>query len=453
MPLTPVFAHGIVGRADLPIPAELFAAAAAAVLVVSFLGLASLWSEPRLQEPRERRLARVPRVVEILTGALGIAAFALVAYSGLAGTDNQQDNLAPSAVYVFFWIGIPMLSILLGDVFRAFNPWRAIGRAAGWVAARVAGPDALPEPLPYPERLGRWPAVAGLLAFGICELVWGAGREPGTLGVLMFVHLAIQLVGMSVYGVERWTRDGDAFGAYFGMFARLAPLGALDGAIVARRPGAGAVRLVPRPGTATLLLVGIAITAFDGAAEGSLFGEVAPTLQDALTGLGVSIPLALEATFAIGLAVTIGVVAAIYWGAVEGMPRTAQASRSRLGGALAHSLIPILAAYVLAHYFSLLAYNGQDLWRLLSDPLGDGSDPLGGAGSTIDYSVVSATAIWYVQVGALVAGHVAALVLAHDRALVLYGNPRDAARSQLVMLVAMVCFTFLGLWLLSVANA
>lgn len=166
----------------------------------------------------------MPRVVEILTGALGIAALALVAYSGLAGTDNQQDNLAPSAVYVFFWIGIPMLSILLGDVFRAFNPWRAIGRAAGWVAARVAGPDALPEPLPYPERLGRWPAVAGLLAFGICELVWGAGREPGTLGVLMFVHLAIQLVGMSVYGVERWTGDGDAFGAYFGMFARLAPL-------------------------------------------------------------------------------------------------------------------------------------------------------------------------------------------------------------------------------------
>ena len=35
-------------------------------------------------------------------------------------------------------------------------------------------------------------------------------------------------------------------------------------------------------------------------------------------------------------------------------------------------------------------------------------------------------------------GHVAALVLAHDRALVVYGSPRAAARSQIVMLVVMV---------------
>jgi len=122
------------------------------------------------------------------------------------------------------------------------------------------------------------------------------------------------------------------------------------------------------------------------------------------------------------------------------------------GAQLVHSLIPILAAYVVAHYFSLLAYQGQDLWRLASDPLGNGSDLLGGTGATIDYGVVSATAIWYVQVGALVLGHVAALVLAHDRALVIYGSHRDATRSQLVMLVLMVCFTCLGLWLLSAAN-
>ena len=115
--------------------------------------------------------------------------------------------------------------------------------------------------------------------------------------------------------------------------------------------------------------------------------------------------------------------------------------------------MPILAAYVVAHYFSLLAYNGQDLWRLASDPLGHGSDLFGGAGATIDYGVVSATAIWYIQVGALVVGHVAGLVLAHDRALALYGSHRDATRSQLVMLVVMVCFTCLGLWLLSVANS
>ena len=127
-------------------------------------------------------------------------------------------------------------------------------------------------------------------------------------------------------------------------------------------------------------------------------------------------------------------------------------TRVELGRSLVHTLVPIAAAYVVAHYFSLVAYNGQDLWRLASDPLGDGSDLFGGADAGIDYSVVSATAIWYVQVAALVTGHVLALVLAHDRALALYEDPKQATRSQVVMLVLMVCFTCLGLWLLSAAN-
>jgi hypothetical protein len=116
-----------------------------------------------------------------------------------------------------------------------------------------------------------------------------------------------------------------------------------------------------------------------------------------------------------------------------------------------HTLIPIAAAYLVAHYFSLLAYNGQSLWILASDPLGNGSDIFGTAGNAIDYSVISATGIWYVQVGALVLGHVAGLVLGHDRALAVYGSPKAAAGSQVVMLVVMVMFTVLGLWLLSAA--
>ncbi len=65
---------------------------------------------------------------------------------------------------------------------------------------------------------------------------------------------------------------------------------------------------------------------------------------------------------------------------------------------------------------------------------------------------MSANAIWYVQVGALVLGHVAGLVLAHDRALLVFSDARDATRSQYPMLAVMVAFTSLGLWLLSSGN-
>ena len=63
--------------------------------------------------------------------------------------------------------------------------------------------------------------------------------------------------------------------------------------------------------------------------------------------------------------------------------------------------------------------------------------------------MISTKGIWYVQVGALIVGHVSGLILAHDRAVAIYRRVEDAARSQYWMLVVMVGFTSLGLWLLS----
>jgi hypothetical protein len=446
-----VIAHGIVGRADLPVPTTFFGVGAAIVLVASFAALAAGWTRPRLERLRTRPLFGIPLVVEVVLGAVGVVAFAASAYAGLAGTELQSGNLAPTAVYVGFWVGVPFASLLFGDVFRLLSPWRAIGRAVGGTLRRVGGAD-MPEPLPYPERVGRWPAAAGIFAFAICELCWAYAREPRGLAILMLVYLAIQLVGMSLYGVEAWTRNADAFGVWFGLVAHLAPVGrSADGRLVLRPPIAPATRLVATAGTAGLLITAIGSTGFDGAKEGPLFNSIAGTLQDAFGGLGLSKGLALEFAFVIGLIMAVAIIALVWTAGMAGMRDAPGLDRTGLSRKFAHTLIPIAAGYLVAHYFSLLAYNGQDLWRLASDPLGHGSDLFGGANRGIDYSVVSATAIWYVQTGALVLGHVAGLVLAHDRALVVYGNPRDATRSQVVMLVVMVLFTLLGMWLLSAA--
>ena len=149
----------------------------------------------------------------------------------------------------------------------------------------------------------------------------------------------------------------------------------------------------------------------------------------------------------------IAVVSGLYMIGVAGI-RTIDRTRSAtdLARAFAHTLVPIAFAYVFAHYCTLLVFQGQAIGYLASDPLGDGSNLLGTASSTIDYGVLTANATWYLQIGALVIGHVAGLVLAHDRALVVYERVGDATRSQYWMLAIMVCFTSLGLWLLSVAN-
>ncbi len=152
----------------------------------------------------------------------------------------------------------------------------------------------------------------------------------------------------------------------------------------------------------------------------------------------------------VGLLACVGVVALVYQAGVAGMRTVGRGhDADELRAQFAHTLIPIAFAYALAHYFSLLAYQGQAIGYLISNPLGDGSNLFGTANATIDYGIIAGTGIWYVQVLSLVTGHVAGLALAHDRAVAMYRDPKEALRSQSWMLVVMVGFTSLGLWLLS----
>jgi hypothetical protein len=447
----PSFAHGIVGKKDLPIPSWLFGWAAAIVLIVSFVGLAFGWQEPRLHRVRERLLLRLPRALEVLAGAVGIALFVLTVYAGLAGEQNIQENLAPSMIFIAFWVGLVVLSLLFGDVFAALNPWRAIGRAVGWVAGRLGQPAA---PLPYPERLGRWPAVAGLFAFAWLELASQDRNDPSFLATMALVYAAVQLCGMAVYGERAWTANADGLAVYFRTIARLSPLRWESGRVYLRAPGIGAVGLRTVPGTTAFLLVSIGTTSFDGFSAGPLWADILDPLETVIRDIGVggTWPTALAAT--LGMLAWVGLVAGLYYLGIAGV-RTVDRARSReeLARLFAHTLIPIAAAYVLAHYFSLLTANGQVLIALLSDPLGHGADYLGTADVKPNLGWISANGVWYVQIAALLAGHVTALVLAHDRALELYRDGRAATRSQYWMLGVMVGFTSLGLWLLSVGNS
>ncbi|MEA2289876.1 MAG: hypothetical protein QOD55_1873, partial [Solirubrobacteraceae bacterium] len=207
-------AHGLVGRQDLPIPRWLFAWGAAVVLVVSFVALAVLWPKPRLEQAREKRVLSVPAALEVLCGVIGVAGFVLVVWAGFAGSQTGTANLAPTVIYVIFWVGIPFVSAVFGDVFAAFNPWRAVARGAAWLAGRVSG-GRLPAPMAYPAWLGRWPAALGILVFAWVELVYVNRDDPSTLAALALLYAAVQLIGMSLYGIETWTRNADAFGVYF----------------------------------------------------------------------------------------------------------------------------------------------------------------------------------------------------------------------------------------------
>jgi hypothetical protein len=453
-------AHALVGRKDLPVPAWLFAWGASLVLIISFALLSVAWTTARLQEEDWRplpgwfsRLVLNP-ATEAICGLIGVGLFVLVLYAGFRGIEDPTHNFSIIFVFYTFWLGLVLVSVLFGDVFRAFNPWRAIGRAMSGGFRLVAGQSGS-TPFSYPERLGRWPAVLGVLLFVWLELIAGGGvaPTPHKVAVATVIYSVITFACMALFGVEEWIGRGEAFNAYFGMFSQLGSLEAREREVGRRRFLTGAPQWAAIPGAAALVLTSIAVTSFDGAQEGVWSGTIRWTFERC-SDLGLSLPDSFRVANTIWLLITLAGIAGLYWLGVKGM-HTVRGSLPtlELGRSFAHTLIPIALAYLVAHYFSAFLYQEQAQFTyLLSDPLGHGSDLFGTAGGGINYGIVGSNTVWYVQVAALVTGHVLALTLAHDRALAVYDNVRHASRSQYFMLAVMVGFTCFGLFLLSQAN-
>jgi hypothetical protein len=451
-------AHGIVGRADLPIPVWLFSWTAAIVLVVSFVALSTLWRTPQLQEQHLREVVRLPRALELLASAVGVGLFALVLYSGFVGAQVALANFAVTFIYVIFWVGTPLASVLFGDVFRAFSPWRTCARVLNALVRLIRSPSrssAASEVRQwrYPERLGMWPAVAVIVGFAWLELVYEpADRDrPSTLAALSLGYFLAMLIGMMSFGVDEWSARADGFGAYFNLLSRLSAVCRDErGVVCLRRPLSGITNLPIRPGTVALICTIIGTTTFDGFSNGGVWRNLEPSVQSLFAELGFNQTPAYELAYSVGLLFCLGLIRAVYRIGIAGVRSVSERYDTRqLTDAFAHTLVPIGFAYVLAHYFSLLIWQGQAIGYLASDPLGNGANLFGTSSYQIDYNIISFAAIWYVQVAALLAGHVAGLALAHDRALVMYDNVEEAVRSQYWMLAVMVTFTSFGLWLLS----
>jgi hypothetical protein len=433
----PASAHGIGGRLDLPVPIWLFVYGAAAAVIISFVALGALWRQPRLEEDPPGR-ALPDWMQPFLTGpapnvvarAASLALFLLVVVAAGSGDDSSATNLAPVFVFVWFWVGLAFAHALFGNWWATLSPWDTIARALGiGERARVR----------YSKALGAWPAALLLLCFLWLELVYPNAASPRALFAAILVYTAITLTGMAVFGREAWSRNGEAFAVYFELLSRLAPL-ARDGQgrVVLRPPLAGLPSLRPRPGLVAFVMVVIGSTTFDGFTGTRLWQEWTGTLTGA-------------ADIAAGTAGLLGTIAAV--GLAYAVAMLAASSVARipwhpLAVRFVHSLVPIAFAYVAAHYFSFLVLEGQAGLALLSDPLGRGWDLLGTAGWTVNLALISAIAIWYVQVGAIVAGHVAGVILAHDRSLAAFRGGH-ALRTQYALLAVMVMFTVGGLLILS----
>jgi hypothetical protein len=432
-----VGAHGIGGQGDLPISLGLAISGAVAALVVSFTVLAVAWREPRFDaatsgRPAPRWLNRIVASTwfRLFLRLFGFAAFLFTAVAAVFGEDTSTNPVF-GIFYVLLWVVVPLSSVLLGPVWKAISPVRSIN----WLFAKLSGSDPDRGLFDYPARLGYWPAALGLYAFVWIELVYPSATSLGSVRFWCAVYVALMLIGGALFGNTFYER-ADPFEVFSSLVAKLSPWSMRDGALIVRSPLANLDSVEVRPGLVAVTGTLFGSTAYDSFRESTPWvkfiqgSDISGTL---LTNLGLlSFCLAAIAVFSLGSVLT-GVEKVRRW---------------ELPNQFAHSIIPIVVGYLVAHYFRYAFEVGQATLIYASDPLGTGRDLFGTGDASVNYALsYHPTLLANIKVGAVVLGHVLGVVAAHDRAVKLLPR-RHQLTGQLPLLVAMVMFTAGGLYLL-----
>ena len=458
----PAGAHGFGQRYDLPLPLSLYLFGAAAAVILSFVvvGLcarhaAGVRGYPRI-DLTTYRLGRwlAHPVLLALLKIVGAGGLILTVTAGFFGNQDPYRNIAPTLVWIVWWVGFAVFSAFLGDLWAVVNPWRSLFDGADRVYRMLTGRTGFALGLSYPEACGVWPAVGLLLAVSWTELVFPSPAVPANIGWLALAYSAVTWAGMAAFGSETWIKHGEVFAVFFGLFARFAP----TEAVIRGRPGARGLALRPfaagllanAPTSASMVAFVLAVLSsvlYDGLLTTPEWSEAEQRLVGLLPARGEAASLIVRT---IGLLAFWGVFLSAYL-AVSAVMSAAAGRRSSRGMAqsFAFTLVPIAIAYHLAHYLAYLLTQGQYVVPLASDPFGYGWDLFGTAGYRVNIAIVGARFAWYAAVTSIVAGHIVAVYLADVRAHQLPWPRRAALRSQVPLTALMVIYTFISLSILS----
>ncbi|MBF6329433.1 hypothetical protein IU452_12980 [Nocardia transvalensis] len=428
-----VLAHGLGGAADLPIPLSYALIGASWALTFSVVLLFFAWRTPRLDpdapgRPLPDRIRRLidARATRAVLASASLALTVAVLLTAWFGPTDSARNPVPGIVYIFVWVGAMVASLVFGPVWKLLSPPRALHG----VLCRLLRRPVDRAPLRYPDSWGLRPAVLGLFSFVWLEL---ASPEPGSVAavaVWVVAYLAVTTCGLFLFG-PIWAERADPLEVYSSLLARLGPL-ARDrrGGFTLRTPLTNLSSTPAVAGSAAVACTLLGSTAFDSF---STF----PAWRNAVDQFGGgSAPLATVVRTA-GLLAFIAAVFIIFRTAARAVGGLQPSERALLPQRLAHSLTPIVAGYVIAHYLTFLVEKGQATLKLC-----------GLTDLQVHYVLSTHPALLGgIKVLAVLTGHILGVTAAHDRSLRLF-PPAHRLTGQLTLVLAMVGFTFTGLYLL-----
>ena len=455
--MMPAYAHGFEERYDLPVPLGYVVAGACVTVFITFI-FAIVFVRRRpgllLQPASGSGFFVDPRVLHWLfrlTRSVAWLLFVLTIVSALWGSADPLMNLAPTLVWIIWWVGMSFGVLLFGNFWPALDPWRTSFDLLEFCARKLGLSRGIALHWTWPAGLGVWPAVIFLLVWCWLEVVYPIATSPFKLGCAALTWSVVNMTGMVCFGRATWQRHADVFSLYFSILGHLAPVHfqRRPPMICWRPAGHGLLiqNLMRMAGQVGFVMAMLATVLFDGLHGGAAWKVFEQGLKKAVPQL-----MDINGYFAgtAGLvAVWLGFLAAYLLTCRlcerlhrVGVAPTADAS---IATRFVPALVPIAAAYCVAHNFSSLLVQGQSVFQLLSDPFGRQWDLFGTARFYPDITIVDAKLTWYVAVVAIVAGHVMSIGLSHRIALDLRLSAGRTALVTLPLTVLMVLYTAISL--------
>jgi len=447
------------------------------------------------------RAAVRSRIFRFCMQATFVAMFALIVAAGLFGNQNPALNIAPMLTWTIWWAVLIILIMFAGKAWCYVCPWDAI---AGWtekLAFWRKVDSGLSLGLKWP-RVVRNILIATILFIGLTwvELGFGVTMKPRITAYLAIAMLLMAIVSAMLFDRKSFCRYGCLVGRVSGLYA-------LFGGMEVRSKSAGTCKSCktkecvtgsettygcptflypgklstntyciqcmecvqgcphdnlalnlrpwgsdlagegkPRADEAYLALLMLAITGFHGL-------TMTPVWQHLVDGFRGVLGVGRIPAFSVGMALLMLGPIAVY-AVLVGVSKLLadRSSASTLDYRdyfirYAYCMLPIALFYHVAHNLEHLLMEGPKIISMVSDPFGWGWNVFGTAGWIIP-PMISLDKLWLLQVFLVLVGHVYSLWLANKTSRRLFGDARAAFRSQLPMLMGMICFSVFSLWLL-----
>ena len=405
-----IFHHGIGSVGDLPIPFETVLNVSAWVIILTFVFLKISWKKSVLVQKEVIVEQRQPWLGKIF----GVFILSLLILPGLIGNEEAKTSITPLIIWVFLWIGVPVLGLVFGDIYSKFNPLSII-----------------PSPEKKPSTV--WFAAALFLGLTWFELVWRKPGNPTHIGIVFILLMLITTVTRIIF--SKASIEVDPLHLLHHLYAKLRFTLSKP---VYKNMLENIANLSNFKGMEYFILLMIGTVTYDGL-RGTTFW------YNLFGSSTLDITFSTFAFFGINI-IIIGSYRFACWFALKVSGEKQDLNNVSL--LFGHTMLPIAFAYHVTHYLSLLLYESQTILYRLNDPYGIGWNLFGIDDVYINY-FLTPVALWGIQVFVTLAGHMLSVVLAHDLAIKLFGH-QQSDKTQYIFLLITVGLTLQALFVLSV---